>query len=79
MPPDVPDPPWPHRVDTPKLSFMPQKMVSWLSPSILVEAALRVVVSKLFGEYADKREFQAALDPHPGPSSGLTAASDRRS
>ncbi len=67
MPPDAPDPPWPHRVDAPQLSFIPQRMVSWLSPSILVEAALRVVVSKLFGEYADKREFQAALDPQPGP------------
>lgn len=42
-------------------------MVRWLSPRVLVEAALRVVVSDLFGEYADKREFQAALDPNPGP------------
>lgn len=66
MPPDAPEPPWPHRVDAPQLSFMPQPMVSWLSPRILVEAALRVGVSSLFGEYADKREFQAALDPEPG-------------
>jgi hypothetical protein len=42
-------------------------MVRWLSPRVLVDAALRVVVSSLFGQYADKREFQAALDPAPGP------------
>ena len=42
-------------------------MVRWLSPRILIEAALRVMVSSLFGQYADKREFQAALDPQPGP------------
>ena len=42
-------------------------MVRWLSPRILIEAGLRVVVSSLFGQYADKREFQAALDPQPGP------------
>jgi hypothetical protein len=49
------------------LEFEREKMVSWLSPSVLIVAALRVVVSSLFGQYADKRDFQAALDPHPGP------------
>lgn len=42
-------------------------MVRWLSPRVLTEAGLRVVISSLFGQYADKREFQAALDPQPGP------------
>ncbi|CAN5549031.1 hypothetical protein BH20ACT19_BH20ACT19_12040 [soil metagenome] len=42
-------------------------MVRWLSPRVLIEAGLRVVISSLFGQYADKREFQAALDPQPGP------------
>lgn len=49
------------------LDFERKPMVRWLSPKVLVEAALRVVVSDLFGQYADKREFQAALDPEPGP------------
>jgi hypothetical protein len=49
------------------LEFERKPMVNWLSPSVLVVAALRVVVSSLFGEYADKRDFQAALDPNPGP------------
>jgi hypothetical protein len=49
------------------LGFERKPMVRWLSPRVLVDAALRVVVSTLFGQYADKREFQAALDPTPGP------------
>lgn len=42
-------------------------MVRWLNPGVLLAAGLRVIVSGLFGEYADKREFQAALDREPGP------------
>ncbi|MGH9282250.1 MAG: metallophosphoesterase [Acidimicrobiales bacterium] len=38
-------------------------MVRWLSPRELVSAGLRVVLSGLFGTYADKREIQAALPP----------------
>jgi len=49
------------------LGFERRPMVRWLSPGILAAAALRVVASELFGQYADKREFEAALDPQPGP------------
>ncbi len=49
------------------LGFERRPMVRWLSPPILVAAAVRVVASELFGQYADKREFEAALDPQPGP------------
>ncbi|MCF6280790.1 MAG: hypothetical protein L3J28_01060 [Candidatus Polarisedimenticolaceae bacterium] len=36
-------------------------MVSWFIPSNLIMIAARVVISFLFGQYADKRELQAAL------------------
>ncbi|HEX5984099.1 MAG TPA: metallophosphoesterase, partial [Solirubrobacterales bacterium] len=49
------------------LEFERQEMVNWFSLRVLVISALRVVLSSLFGQYADKRDFQAALDPHPGP------------
>jgi hypothetical protein len=51
-----------------ELGFERRPMVRWLSPKILLDAALRVVLSEAFGEYADKRELQAALDPRPGPT-----------
>ncbi|HEX2294183.1 MAG TPA: metallophosphoesterase [Actinomycetota bacterium] len=46
-------------------AFHPQeKMVRWFSPRELANAGLRVVLSAIFGAYADKRELQAALrDP----------------
>ncbi len=38
--------------------FTKQEMTRWLSPSQLVSTGLRVVLSGIFGTYADKREFQ---------------------
>jgi hypothetical protein len=60
------------------LEFERKPMVRWLSPRVLVEAGLRVVVSSLFGQYADKREFQAVLDPAPGPPLTYGAADEEK-
>ncbi|MGH8867344.1 MAG: metallophosphoesterase [Actinomycetes bacterium] len=54
-----------------ELGFAPHRPVPWLSPGELVNAATKVVVSGLFGSYADKRELQGTFpDPllacHPG-------------
>jgi hypothetical protein len=38
-------------------------MVGWFDPGQLVATAIRVVVSTLFGEFADKREAFAAANP----------------
>ncbi len=67
-----PDPHHPHqRVDThdcperpsslhrSELGFVRKPMVSWLNPRQLVDTAARVVLSGIFGAYADKREMQA--------------------
>ncbi len=59
--------PPPRPRDAKEIGFERKSMVRWLSPRVLIEAGLRVVISTLFGQYADKREFQAALDPQPGP------------
>jgi hypothetical protein len=40
------------------LAFRPQKMTQWLSPPQLLRSASEVVVSGLFGKFADKRELQ---------------------
>ncbi len=47
------------RSDRPEqLGFTPQPMVQWLAPGELLSAAMRVVLSSVFGAYADKRELQ---------------------
>ncbi|HEX2700458.1 MAG TPA: hypothetical protein VHM89_09690 [Acidimicrobiales bacterium] len=38
--------------------FTRQEMTRWLSPGQLVHTGLRVLLSGIFGTYADKREFQ---------------------
>lgn len=43
------------------LDFRRQKMVDWFSPSQLAKTGIQAVVSSVFGNYADKREIQAAL------------------
>jgi hypothetical protein len=45
----------------PKPWFYPKPMVQWLSPMELLRTAREVVISGIFGSYADKREVQAAL------------------
>lgn len=44
-----------------EMGFERKPMVNWFSPIRLLSIAVRVVVSMLFGNYADKREIQAAL------------------
>jgi hypothetical protein len=38
-------------------------MVGWFDPGQLVQTAIRVVISSLFGEFADRREAFAAANP----------------
>jgi hypothetical protein len=56
-----------------RIGFSPQEAVRWLSPSQLWRTAVKVVLSKVFADYSDKREIQAALpatlqscEPPPG-------------
>jgi len=44
-----------------ELKFFP-KMTSWFEPTLLIRLLWRVVVSVLFGQYADRRLIEAALD-----------------
>ncbi|SFT86194.1 hypothetical protein SAMN05660657_03546 [Geodermatophilus amargosae] len=59
------------------LGFRPQEAVRWLSPAELWRAGVKVVLSSLFADYADKREIQAglpagpALDLRGGPDADL--------
>ncbi len=49
-----------------ELGFTRQnRMVPWLSPRQLTATALKVVLSAIFGAYADKREVQACLEAAP--------------
>jgi len=41
--------------------FKPSKMVNWFEPGMLFQTGLRSVVSGIFGNYADRRETEAAL------------------
>ncbi|MFH5832694.1 metallophosphoesterase [Halalkalibaculum sp. DA384] len=43
-------------------SFERMDMVDWYSPAQLASTGMRAVVSAVFGDYADKREIQAALE-----------------
>jgi len=40
-------------------------MVRWFNPRLLTKLLLQVIVSKLFGQYADRRLIHAALDNAP--------------
>ncbi len=54
----------PHRPqsdDDAELGFAKAKPVKWLSPSMLINTAGRVVLSDVFGEYLDKRDLQKSL------------------
>ena len=42
------------------------RMTSWFRPDLLTKLLWRVIVSDLFGQYADRRLIVAALDPVPG-------------
>lgn len=43
------------------LPWKPQPMVQWFAPRELASAGMRAALSAVFGEYADRRELQAAL------------------
>jgi hypothetical protein len=43
--------------------FKPSKMVNWFEPAMLFQTGLRSVVSGIFGNYADRRETEAAITP----------------
>ena len=47
------------------LGFDKQGMVKWLDPKFLIVAGLEVLVSGLFGRYADKREIEGAFPIEP--------------
>jgi hypothetical protein len=45
-----------------KENYKKAKMVNWFEPRVLLQTGLKAVISSLFGNYADRREMQAALD-----------------
>ncbi|NEU09154.1 metallophosphoesterase [Flavihumibacter sp. R14] len=50
-----------------KYKYKQSGMVNWFEPAILLQTGLKSVISGLFGNYADRREMEAALDvPAPG-------------
>ncbi|MFN8276231.1 MAG: hypothetical protein U0T84_02000 [Chitinophagales bacterium] len=53
--------------DTPE-PFQQAKMVNWYEPRMLLDAGLKAAISGTFGNYADRREMEAALDKHQDPN-----------
>ncbi len=53
------------------LGFTPQDQVRWLAPGELLRTAVKVGLSSVFADYADRREVQAAL-----PATTLALAPD---
>ncbi len=45
------------------MRFKPQPMVNWYDIGLLVSTGLKTVLSGIFGNFADKREIQAAIKP----------------
>ena len=41
-----------------KLKFTPQKSVDWYNPAQLARTGIKLLISKIFGNFADKRELQ---------------------
>ncbi len=54
-------PPRPSSTTQAELGFVRQPMVRWLDPRQLVDTTVRIVLSGIFGSYADKREVQALI------------------
>lgn len=63
-------PPRPHSDRPEDTGFTRQEMTRWLSPGELISTGLRVVLSGIFGAYADKREFQEGRPSEPCDLSG---------
>jgi hypothetical protein len=49
------------------MEFERKKMVNWYDPKQLAFTAVKTVISGIFGNFADRRETQAALDPDLEP------------
>lgn len=45
-----------------KEKYKQEPMVNWFEPKMLFQTAIKAIISSLFGNYADKREMEAALD-----------------
>jgi hypothetical protein len=52
----------PSSTELSELGFVRRPMVRWLDPHQLVDTAARVVLSGIFGSYADSRELQALVE-----------------
>jgi hypothetical protein len=48
------------------MKFDKKPMVNWYDPKQLGSTGMKTVVSSVFGNFADRREMQAALDPDMG-------------
>ncbi|MCL6258125.1 metallophosphoesterase [Aquiflexum sp. TKW24L] len=48
------------------MDFKMKPMVDWYDPKQLAATGIKTVVSTVFGNFADRREMQAALDPGKG-------------
>ena len=48
------------------MKFDKKPMVNWYDPNQLASTGLKTVVSSVFGNFSDRREMQAALDPDLG-------------
>ncbi|MGB3022843.1 MAG: hypothetical protein WBD76_00465 [Methyloceanibacter sp.] len=53
-----------HTVSGDDLRLLPG-MTSWFNPLLLLKLLKPVIISQIFGEYADRRLIHAALDPEP--------------
>src|SRR5262245_31095642 len=51
-----------HDQDRPQLLPLLPRMVQWCGTRALAQTGVRTVISGLFGQYADQRVLQAALD-----------------
>jgi hypothetical protein len=49
------------------MKFKRKRMVDWFDPRQLAFTATKTVISGIFGNFADRREMQAALDPKLEP------------
>jgi len=50
------------RLDGLNISALP-RMVRWFDPILLAQTGVRAIISSVFGQYADQRAMQAAVDP----------------
>jgi len=58
----MPPPPNKRPTSWSDLPFKKAPMVRWFDPFQLIQTGIRKAISETFGDYADKREMQAALD-----------------